>query len=142
MLPINFISMEMFLPFMLVLAVSYGALETAGMFRNRAVKVIIAVVVAFFALTNYMVVQTINSFLPYVALIFLAVFIIGFAKKSLGGREKDNTMMIIMAVLVLLFIGSIANSQGGFGLYQYNEILWILGVVVVAAILYGAYKMK
>ena len=141
MLPINFISMEMFLPFMLVLAVSYGALETAGMFRNKAVKVIIAVVVAFFALTNYMVVQTINSFLPYVAIIFLIVFIIGFAKKSLGGRERDNTMMIIMAVLVLLFIGSIANSQGGFGLYQYNEILWILGVVVVAAILYGAYKM-
>ena len=142
MLPMNFVSMEMLLPFMLVLAVSYGALETAGMFRNRAIKAIIAVVVAFFAMTNYMIVQTINSMLPYVAIIFLLVFIVGFAKRSLSGSEKDNTMIIIMMVLLMLLVASISNSYGGFGLYQYTEFLWLIGVVLVLAILFAAYKMK
>ena len=142
MLPMNFVSMEILLPFMLVLAVSYGALETAGMFRNRAIKAIIAVVVAFFAMTNYMIVQTINSMLPYVAIIFLLVFIVGFAKRSLSGSEKDNTMIIIMMVLLMLLVASISNSYGGFGLYQYTEFLWLIGVVFVLAILFAAYKMK
>ena len=138
----DFTQMDNILPFLLILAVSYGALETAGMFRNRAIKAIISVVVAFFAMTNYMIVQTINSFLPYAAIIFLVIFVIGFARKSMSGGEKDNTMMIIMLALVLLFMASLANAQGGYGLYDYNELLWLFGVVVIAAILYGAYRMR
>ncbi|UCD02942.1 MAG: hypothetical protein JSV63_04125, partial [Candidatus Aenigmatarchaeota archaeon] len=80
-LPFNFMTLETLLPFLLILAVAYGALETVGLFRNRAVKAIIAVVIAFFGIVNYSVVQLINSFLPYVAILFLLVFIIGFARK-------------------------------------------------------------
>jgi hypothetical protein len=138
----NFMEMETLLPFLLVVAVTYGAMETSGIFRNRAIKTIVAVVLALFAVTNYYIVQAINSMLPYVAIIFLLVFIAGFAKRSLSGSEKDNTMMIIMLALALLFIASIARAEGGFGLYEYTEFLWLVGVAVVVAVLYAAYRMK
>ncbi len=70
------------------------------------------------------------------------MFIIGFARKSLSGSEKDNTMIIVIIVLILLLVGSIANAQGGFGMLQYNEFLWLIAVVLIAAIIFAAYKMK
>ncbi|UCD03217.1 MAG: hypothetical protein JSV63_01100 [Candidatus Aenigmatarchaeota archaeon] len=141
-LPFNFMTLETLLPFLLILAVAYGALETVGLFRNKAVKAIIAVVIAFFGIVNYSVVQLINSSLPYVAILFILVFIIGFARKALSGGEKDNTMIIIIIVLILLLVGSIANAQGGFGMLQYNELLWLIGTVLILAVIFAAYRMK
>jgi len=141
-IPLDFVYMETLLPFLLVVAVVYGGMETAGMFRNKAIKAIVAVVLGFFAVTNYFLVQFINSMLPYVAIIFLLVFIVGFAKKSLSGSEKDNTMIIIIIVLIMLLAGSIANSYGGYGLLQYTEFFWLIGVVFVMAIIFAAYRMK
>jgi hypothetical protein len=141
----DFMTLEYLLPFMLVVAIVYGALETAGMFRNRAVKAILAVVLGFFSVMNYQVVELINSFLPFAAIVFVFIFIAGYMKKSLGGKageEKDNTMIIIIFGLGLLFIASIANASGGYNLYQYTDFLWLIGVVVVIAILYAAYRMK
>jgi hypothetical protein len=138
----DFASMETLLPFLLVIAVVYGALETSGMFKNRAIRSIIAVVLGFFAISNYQVTSTINSFLPYAALAFLVIFVAGYVRKSLGGKEsRDNTMVIILMGLGLLFIASLFRGESGFELYQYTEFLWIVGIVVVIAILYGAYKM-
>jgi len=142
MLMLDFLTMEMLLPFALVIAVVYGGLETSGIFRNKALKAIVSVVFGFFAITNYYIVQTINSLLPYAAIIFLLVFMVGFAKRSLSGNEKDNTMIIIIIALIMIFLAGLGNSYGGFGLYQYNELLWIVGVVFVAAILFAAYRMK
>jgi hypothetical protein len=142
MFGLDIVSLEYFLPFLLVVAIVYGALETAGMFRSKGVKVIIAVVLGFFSVMSYQVVQMINSFLPFAAIVFVFIFIAGYMKKSLsGGREKDNTLIIIIFALGILFIASIANSSGGFNLYQYTDFLWLIGVVAVVAILYAAYKM-
>lgn len=142
MLGLDFMTLEYLLPFMLVVAIVYGALETAGMFRNRAVKAILAVVLGFFSVMNYSVVQMINSFLPFAAIVFVFIFLAGYLKKSLsGGRDKDNTLIIIVLGLGLLFVASLASSSGGFNLYQYTDFLWLIGVVVVIAILYAAYKM-
>ncbi|MFH0956911.1 MAG: hypothetical protein V1813_03540 [Candidatus Aenigmatarchaeota archaeon] len=144
MLGLDFVSLEYFLPFLLVVAIVYGALETAGMFRSKGVKVIIAVVLGFFSVMSYQVVQMINSFLPFAAIVFVFIFIAGYMKKSLSGKqgqEKDNTLIIIVFGLGILFIASIANSTGGFSLYQYTDFLWLIGVVAVVAILYAAYKM-
>jgi len=138
---IDIFTLEYLLPFMLVIAVVYGGLESVQMFRNRAIKTIIAVVVGFFALTNYQIVQTINSFLPYAAIFFVLVFGLGFARKALSGDGgRDNTMLIIVIALVLLFIASLTLYGGN--LYQYNEFLWLIGIIAVAAIFYAAYKMK
>ncbi len=141
-LPLDFMYMETLLPFLLVVAVVYGGMETSGMFRNRAIKAIVAVVLGFFAVTNSSIVQFINSMLPYVAIIFLLVFIVGFAKKSLSGGEKDNTMIIVIIVLIMLLLGSVANSYGGYGMLQYTEFLWLIGVVFVMAIIFAAYRMR
>ena len=139
---IDITSLETILPFILVVAIVYGAMETAGMFRNRAVKTIIAVVLGFFAITNYQIVQLINGMLPYAAIVFVVIFVAGYVRKSMSGGDKDNTMIIIIMALALLFIASLASSSSGFMLYQYTEFLWLIGVVVVVAILYGAFKMK
>ena len=136
----DFFTLYTLLPFMLVLAVVYGAMETARIFRNRAVKSIISVVVAFFAISSTYVVEMINSYLPYAAIFFIAVFVLGFAKRSLGGKGRDNTLIIIIMALVLLLMASYAQAGGG--LYEYTEFLWFFGVIVVIAILYAAYKMK
>ncbi len=142
MIPFSFMTMETLLPFLLVLAVAYGGMESANIFKNKAIKAVVAVVIAFFGVSSYSMVQFINSILPYIAVIFLLVFIVGFAKKSLSGSEKDNTMIIVMMVLFLLLVGSFANAGGGLGLVQYTEFLWLIGVVIVLAIIFAAYKMK
>jgi hypothetical protein len=140
---VDFFSMYTMLPFMLVLAIVYGSMETAGMFRNRALKTIIAVVVAFFAISNSYVVDTINSFLPYAALFFIAVFGFGFVKRSLGGQGRDNTLIIIIMALLLLLIASYSNSGVGImGLSNYNDFLWFIGVIIIVAIFYAAFKTK
>ncbi len=139
---IDFTSLEMILPFILVVAIVYGSLETASIFKNKAIRTIIAVVMAFFAISNYQIVQLINGLLPFAAIVFVLIFIAGYVRKSMSGGEKDNTVIIIIMALAMLFIASYANSQGGYMTYQYTEFLWVIGVVVVIAILYGAYKMK
>ena len=137
---VDFLSLTTFLPFLLVLAVVYGGLDTVKMFENRALKTIIAVVVAIFAITNGYVVDTINSYLPYAALFLVFFFAAGFARKSLsGGEKKDNTMLIIMITMVLVFIASLYNSGS---LYQYTEFLWFAGIIAIIAIFYAAYKMS
>jgi hypothetical protein len=141
-LPLNFVSMETLLPFALLLAVVYGALETSGIFRNKALKAVVSVVIAFFGVANYSVVQFLNSVLPFVAIIFLLVFIVGFAKKSLSGSEKDNTLIIIIIALILLLIGSFMNSDSGFGFTQNTDLVWLIGIVLILAIIFAAYKMK
>ena len=142
MFPYDFMTLETLLPFLLIVAIGYGGLETSGIFRNRALKAIVSVVFGFFAISNYSIIQTINSLLPYAAIIFLIIFLVGFAKRSLSGNEKDNTMIIIIIALIMIFIAGLGNSYGGYGLYQYNDMLWVVGVVFVAAILFAAYRMK
>jgi hypothetical protein len=137
----DFLSLTTFLPFLLVLAVVWGGLDTAGMFRNRALKAIIAVVMAFFAISNGYVISTINSFLPYAAIFFILIFVTGYVKRSLaGGHDRDNTMIIIIVGLVLLLVASFARAEGG--LYEYAEFFWFAGIIAIIAILYAAYKMS
>jgi hypothetical protein len=137
---IDFFSLYTLLPFLLVMAVVWGGLDTAGMFRNRALKTIISVVMAFFAISNNSVVDTIHGFLPYAAIFFILIFVTGYVKRSLGGeKDKDNTMMIIIVGLVLVLIASFAKAEGG--MYEYSEFFWFMGVIAIIAILYAAYKM-
>jgi Na+-translocating ferredoxin:NAD+ oxidoreductase RnfD subunit len=138
-MPIDFLTLEILLPLLFVIAVVYGALETVGMFRNRAVKTLIAVVLAFFAVSNAYFVEMLYAFLPYALIFVIAFFAIGFAKKSFSGGERDNTMIIIIIGLVLLLLASFAKAGGG--LPQYNEFLWFFGIIALVAILYAAYKI-
>ena len=135
----DFLSLEILLPLLFVIAVTYGALETVGMFRNRAVKTLLAVVIGFFAVSSQQFVGMLYSILPYAIIFVTAFFVLGFAKKSLSGGEKDNTMIIIIMGLFLLLVASFAKSGD---LSSYNDLLWFFGIIIVAGILYAAYKMK
>jgi len=135
----NIFSMNILLPLLLIVAIVYGALETVGMFRNRAVKTIIAVVMGFIAVSDSGVVSMIYNFLPLVTIFFIIFFTLGFFKKSLGKGGTDNELKIIVMVLVLLLAASLGNSSGFF--QAYPDLIWIIGVVVFLAILYAAYKM-
>jgi hypothetical protein len=137
----DFFALETLLPFLLVLAVVYGAMETAKMFRNRALKTIISVVMAFFAISDGSVVAMLNSLLPYAAIFFILIFVAGYVKRSLGGKEgQDNTMVIIIILLALLLMATYARAEGG--MYEYSEFFWFVGFIAIASVLYAAYKMK
>lgn len=138
---VDFLALETLLPFLLVLAVVYGAMDTAKMFRNRALKTIIAVVMAFFAISDSSVVAMLNSMLPYTAIFFILIFVAGYVKRSLGGQPgQDNTIVIIVIVLALLLMATYARAEGG--MYDYSEFFWFVGVIAIISILYAAYKMK
>ena len=136
---IDLLSLYFLLPFLLILAVVYGGLEASGIFRNRALKTIISVVLAFFAISNAYLVDMIHTFLPYVVVIFIVFFALGFIGKSLSGRGKDNTMIMVVLGLFLILVASFI--QGG-GYQQYDNFLWMIGLVVVIGMIYAAYKMQ
>lgn len=138
---VDFLALETLLPFLLVLAVVYGAMDTAKMFSNRALKTIISVVMAFFAISDSSVVAMLNAMLPYAAIFFILIFVAGYVKRSLGGKQgQDNTMVIIIIVLALLLMASYARAEGG--MYEYSEFFWFVGVIAIISIFYAAYKMK
>ena len=137
---IDFFSLYTLLPFFFVIAVVYGALETVGMFRNAKVKMIIAVVMGFFAIQSTYFIEMIYTYLPYGLIFFIFAFVAGFAKKSLSGGEKDSTMIIIIIVLGLLLVASLSKTEGGF--FQQSELLWFFGAIAILGIFYAAYKMK
>lgn len=137
---IDFFTLHTLFPFLLVLAIVYGAMETSRIFTNRALKTIISVVMAFFAISNTYVVETINSFLPYVALFFIFVFAAGFVKRSMGEGDRDNTLIVIVIVLGLLLLASFANIDQSFS--QYDEFIWFAGIIAIIIIFYAAYKTQ
>jgi hypothetical protein len=142
-------SMELILPFMLVLAITYGALEVSKVFGNRAVKAIIAVVFAFFAIMNYQVVAFINSVLPYAAVFFVVIFLVWIVLKPLRGEkkpgqpERDPTLLIVVLVLVLVIVARLQTTGNlpSYGFFTSENLIWIIGLAILAFVIYKVYKM-
>ena len=132
------------LPFFLILAVVYGALEVSGVFKNKGVKGIIAIVFGFFGATSTLVTGFLIPLLPYLTIFFLAFFLIGFVISALKGDEKkerkiDWSMLGIIAMLALLLLSS--------GVYEEAVTLSenVIGTAALAAvgmIFYSIYKRK
>jgi glucan phosphoethanolaminetransferase (alkaline phosphatase superfamily) len=140
-------SMEIILPFFLVLAIVYGALEISKVFTNKGVKAIIAVVFAFFTIMNSQVIAFINSILPYAAMIFVVIFIAWILLKPLrgGSGRKGMDPVLIVVILVLVFV-LLARMQATDYLPENSilansNLLWIVGILVVAVVLWKVYKM-
>ena len=133
-----------FLPFIFVIAVVYGGLEVSAVFKNKAVKFIIALVVAYFAATNAQVVGFITSFLPLAATVFVVVFLIGFVYKVFQkGGDKDWTLIAITIATGLIglaqFQGSLSPYLRNFPVDE-NNFLAIVLIMAFIALLYAAYK--
>ncbi len=150
MFPYDLISFEILLPFMLVLAIVYGALEVSKVFANRAVKGIIAIVFAFFAVMNSQVVAFINSILPYAAGFFVVIFLIWIVLKPLRGSGKegkkgiDPVLLIVILVLVLVLLArmSVSDYWPESSIISNSNLMWIIGIIIVVVILWKAYKIK
>jgi hypothetical protein len=144
----SMLSMELILPFMLVLAITYGALEVSKVFGNRAVKAILAVVFAFFAILNYQVVSFINSILPYAAVFFVVIFLVWIVLKPIMGKKgegekRDPIILVVILVLVLIVLARLQTTGNlpSYGVFSSENLIWIIGIIIVAFVLYKVYKI-
>ena len=142
----GFLSLDILLPFFLVLAIVYGALEVSKVFDNKAVKGIIAAVFAFFAIMNAQVVSFINTILPYAAGFFVIIFLVWIVLKPLRGKGVgggDATVLIVILILVLILLARLGSAGyiPGFSFLSDPNFLWLIGVIVVLVIIWKAYKM-
>lgn len=142
------LSMELLLPFFLVLAIVYGALEVSKVFANRGVKAIIAVVFAFFAIMNTQVVAFINSILPYAAVFFVVLFLVWMVLKPIIGKKegekgKDPIIIVVVLVLILVILARLQTTGNlpSYGFFTSENLIWIVGIIVVAFILWKVYKI-
>ncbi|MCX6814779.1 MAG: hypothetical protein NTY20_03990 [Candidatus Aenigmarchaeota archaeon] len=138
---------ELVIPFLFMLAVVYGSLDVSGVFRNKRVNALIAVVFAFFALTYEPAMLFINQVMPFAIMFFVVFFFIGFVIKiAKKGVEKDyNLIIIILGLVLLLFAtqgsGFINNFLPGFE-EQASNIMIASTVVFIGVILLAAYKLS
>jgi len=146
MFPFDFLAMETLLPFFLVLAIVYGALEVSKVFTNRGVKGIIAVVFAFFSVMNAQVVAFINSILPYAAGFFVVIFIIWIVLKPLRGKEgkkMDPVLIVVILVLVLIILARMQTTDylPENSIFSNTNLIWIVGIIIAVVVLYKVYKI-
>jgi hypothetical protein len=134
-------------PFLFMLAIVFGALDVSGVFKNKRVNALIALVFAFFTLTYQPAIEFINSIMPYAIMFFVVFFFLGFVIKiAKKGVDKDYTLLIIILGLVLLLFatqgpGLISSFVPGFE-QQGNTIMMVAAVVFIGAILMAAYKLS
>ncbi len=138
---------SLMVPFLFMLAIVYGALDVSGVFKNKRVNALIALVFAFFTLTYAPAIEFINSVMPFAIMFFVVFFFLGFVIKiAKKGVDKDYNLLIIILGLVLLlfatqgpgFISSFAPGFEG----QASNIMVISAVVFIGVILLAAYKLS
>lgn len=122
-------------PLVFSLAVVYGALHMSGVIKNKAANLLIALSIAFFAVSNKDAVSFINAVMPlavpFFILFFFVGFIISFFKKQ--GAQKDYPLLVIIFGLVLLFLSS--QTQ----LFS-EDMLAAAGIVFMLLLIFAAYK--
>ncbi len=141
--------MEYAVPFFFLLAVVYGALGISGVFKNRAVNMIIALVIAFFGMTYQPFTSWLYAIMPYAIILFIAVFFLGFIYKLFKGRkgeQKDFTLiLIVIGLFLILFVRfgeDIESLTASLGMpVTYESLVGIVGIIVLIAFFYGAYKL-
>jgi len=134
------------IPFLFILAIVYGALDVSGVFRNKRVNALIALVFAFFSLTYEPAILFINQIMPFAIIFFVAFFFLGFViKVARKGVDKDYTLLIIILGLVLLLFatqgpGFIDSFVPGFE-EQASNIMMAAAIVFIGVILLAAYRL-
>jgi uncharacterized membrane protein YoaK (UPF0700 family) len=133
-------------PFLFMLAIVFGALDVSGVFKNKRVNALIALVFAFFTLTYQPAIDFINTIMPYAIMFFIVFFFVGFVvkltRKEMG---KDYPLLMIVLGLVLLFFatqsGFLISFMPGFE-QQAGTILTMAAAIFIGAIFLAAYKLS
>ena len=141
---------ESLLPFFFVLAVVFGSLEVSKVFKNRGVNGLISIVVAMFAIINPSVSAFIYMIMPYAIIVFVIFFFLGFVVKFFSsdeeGKEKDLTLPVIIAGLILIFLasfgGNLSKMFPSMGFLSSDNFIVIIVLVIVMIALFATYKVK
>ncbi len=133
-------------PFLFMLAIVFGALDVAGVFKNKRVNALIALVFAFFTLTYQPAIEFINAIMPYAIMFFVVFFFVGFVIKLVKKETaKDYTLLMIVLGLVLLLFATqssfIAGIVPGFE-QQSSMIITVAALILIGAIFIAAYKLS
>ena len=105
---VSFQSSGFAIPFLFVLALVFGVLELANPMKNRAVNVIVAVAISFFAASYTPFTNMLWNYLPSITWFFIVMFLIVFVLEAFGLRKREKadyfqTMVVQGVVLLLLF---------------------------------------
>ena len=134
---------EILVPFLFVLAVVYGALEVGSVFKNKGVKMIISVAVAYFAATNEQVTSFLSQVLPYTIILFIVIFIIGFIFKIVKKGSKDWGLTVAIIGLILILVVRLQSEYYDFlkalPISSDNFIIIVL-LIAFLSLLYAAYR--
>ena len=148
-----FAGFEFLTTFIFVFGVVYGLLILADIFgkEQKKVNAIIALAFGLFSASYTPVVEFIQVFLPYATAILIVLFFLAFVKLIIFGRGKkdsnktDPVILLVMLIIVIVFIAA-AGSSGWLikwlpimASIDMNNIMWGVGLLLIAAILYIAY---
>jgi hypothetical protein len=146
----TFESNQFLIPFLFVLAIVFGALEQANVFRSRAVNFIVAAAISFFAVSNTAFTNLLWSQFGNVTIFFIAMFFIIFILEAFGVRKRypgeppGGALVITGGILfVLLSIGLLIINLlppipfigGG------QNLLLLFAIVLILLIFWLAYKI-
>src|SRR3989338_4460294 len=121
-------------PFFFLLAIIYGALEMAGVFKHKGVKIILATAIAAISVTNSALVEGINFYLPYTAGFFIVVFFLRFIQKGFKSEKHDWTLIAIAAGLALLIFvqqGEAFRTLLDRGPLGYDNMIILIAIVFI-----------
>ncbi|MFH0832099.1 MAG: hypothetical protein V1900_00025 [Candidatus Aenigmatarchaeota archaeon] len=141
---------EDFLPqiasFLFVFAVIYGLLSSVKLFgeQNNRVSVLIALIIAFFAIMYSPLVNIFYEFMPIAAIILVILFFVVFIKKlMLDGGGKDSLPIAVSLAVMLTVLGILWNRLGfSIGSISSENMLWIIGLAIVIILLFAVYSHK
>ncbi len=143
------------IPFLFVMAVVFGVLRIANVFKgNPAVEMIISLVIAFFAATYQPFSAVLFLYLPGITWFFVAMFFLVFVLEIFGIRGKkaadkesaEKNMIIYGVLLLVLFSIGVSRLQdlpvqlpligGG------ENIALLVGLIFIIGIFWYAYNIK
>ena len=142
-------SLQPLLPFLFVLAVTYGLLSIVNVFKSKPVNLIISLVFAFFA-GGYA--SFVNFFFMNFGLIlwtFVGLFFIAFIMEAVGLRGKkkvpkgkENLVMIIVTILIIFLAAAGFKYIEDFDVpvVGTDNFLIILGLILLLVIFYYAFE--
>jgi len=142
-------SLQPLLPFLFVLAITYGLLSIVNIFKSKPVNLIISLVFAFFA-AGYS--PFVNFFFLNFGLIlwtFVGLFFVAFIMEAIGlrGRKKvprgkENLVMIIVTIVIIFLAAAGFKYIENFDVpvVGTDNFLIILGLVLLLVIFYYAFE--
>lgn len=149
-------TLQPFLPFFFVLAVVYGMLSIANIFKNnktggsmKSVNFIIALVFAFFAAGYQPFVSFFLANFGLVLWAFIIIFFIAFVLEAIGlrgkhriekGKEDVPIMMGGVIILLLATIGFSYMSEFDIPIVGTENFMMIVGIILLLLVFYYAYE--